>query len=176
MILWTVPSQASLSMGFPRQEYWSGLLFLPPGHLPNPGCEPRSLTLWADSLPSEPPEAPVITDLVGFYSTIHELGSIWTSRQTGALKNCRRWFFSCSVMSESLWPHGLQYARLPCPSLSPWVRSNSCPLSQWCHPTISASVAPFFSCPQSFTASRLEIFIDQSEQEQGSDTGHLLIG
>ena len=73
---WTVTFQAPLSMGFPRQEYWSGLLFLPPGHLPNPGFEPRSLTLWADSLPSEPPEAPVITDLVGFYSTIHELGSI----------------------------------------------------------------------------------------------------
>ena len=142
MILWTVPSQASLSMGFPRQEYWSGLLFLPPGHLPNPGFEPRSLTLWADSLPSEPPEAPVITDLVGFYSTIHELGSIWTSRQTGALKNCRRWFFSCSVMSESLWPHGLQYARLPCPSLSLGVCPSSCPLNWWSRPTISSSAAP----------------------------------
>ena len=42
--------------------------------------------------------------------------------------------FSCSVMSNSLWPHGLQYTRLPCPSPSPGVYSNSCPLSQWCHP------------------------------------------
>ena len=60
--------------------------------------------------------------------------------------------FSCSVMSDSLWPHGLQQARLPCPSLSPGVCSKSGPLSQWCHPTISSSVAPF-SCPQSFPAS-----------------------
>ena len=56
-------------------------------------------------------------------------------------------------MSESLWPHGLQHARLPCPSLSPRVCPNSCPLSQWCHPSISSSVIPF-SCPQSFPASQ----------------------
>ena len=47
----------------------------------------------------------------------------------------------------------MQHTRLPCPSLSPWVCSNSCPLSQWCHPTISSSVIPFSSCPQSFPAS-----------------------
>ena len=47
--------------------------------------------------------------------------------------------------------HGLQHARLPCPSLSPKVCSNSCPLCQWCHPTISFSVSPFSSCPQSFS-------------------------
>ena len=51
------------------------------------------------------------------------------------------------------WPHGLQHARLPCPSPSPRVCSNSCPLSRWCHPTISSSVTPFSSCPQSFPAS-----------------------
>ena len=56
------------------------------------------------------------------------------------------------VMSSSLWPHGLQHARLPCPSPSPGTCSNSCPLSQWCHPTISFSVAPFFCLP-SFPAS-----------------------
>ena len=61
--------------------------------------------------------------------------------------------FNCSVMSNSLWPHGLQHTRLPCPSPSPGVCSNSCPLSQWCHPTISSSVVPFSSCPQSFPAS-----------------------
>ena len=55
-------------------------------------------------------------------------------------------------MSDSLWPHGMQHARLPCPSLSSGVCSNSCPLSRWCHPTVSSSVAPF-SCPQSFPAS-----------------------
>ena len=56
------------------------------------------------------------------------------------------------VMSDSLGPHGLQHTRLPCPSLSPRVCSKSCPLSQWCHPTISSSVTPFSACPQSFPA------------------------
>ena len=61
--------------------------------------------------------------------------------------------FSHSAVFDSLWPHGLQHTRLPCPPLSPGVCSNSCPLSQWCHPTISSSVIPFSSCPQSFPAS-----------------------
>ena len=61
--------------------------------------------------------------------------------------------FSCSVVSNSLWPHGLQHTRLPCPSPAPGVDSNSCPLSRWCHPTISSSVVPFSSCLQSFPAS-----------------------
>ena len=61
--------------------------------------------------------------------------------------------FSCSVMSDSLRPHGLQHARLPCPSPTPRVYSNSCPLSRWCHPTISSSVVPFSFCLQSFPAS-----------------------
>ena len=56
-------------------------------------------------------------------------------------------------MSNYLWPHGLQYARLPCLSPSPGACSNSCPLSQWCHPAISSSVVPFSSCLQSFPAS-----------------------
>ena len=60
---------------------------------------------------------------------------------------------SHSVMSISLRPHGLQHARLPCPLLTPRACSNSCPLSQWCHATISSSVAPFSSCPQSFPTS-----------------------
>ena len=56
-------------------------------------------------------------------------------------------------MSDSLQPHGLQHARPPYPSLCPRVCSDSCPLSQWCHPAISSSVTPFSSCPQSFLAS-----------------------
>ena len=56
-------------------------------------------------------------------------------------------------MSDFLRPHGLQHARPPCSSPTPKVYSNSSPLSQWCHPTISSSVIPFFSCPQSFPAS-----------------------
>ena len=61
--------------------------------------------------------------------------------------------FSHSVMCNSLQPHGLQHIRLPCPSLSPQVCSNSCPLSRWCHPALSPSVVPFSSCLQSFPAS-----------------------
>ena len=60
--------------------------------------------------------------------------------------------FSRPVMSDSLQPHGLQHTRPPCPSPTPRVYSNSCPLSQWCHPTISSFVVPFF-CLQSFPAS-----------------------
>ena len=61
--------------------------------------------------------------------------------------------FSRSVVSDSLWPHGLQHTRLSCPSPTPRACSNSYPLSQWCHPTISSSVVPFSSCLQSFPAS-----------------------
>ena len=61
--------------------------------------------------------------------------------------------FSHSVVSDSLRLHGLQHARLPCPSTTPGAYSNSCPSSQWCHPTISSSVIPFSSCLQSFPAS-----------------------
>ena len=61
--------------------------------------------------------------------------------------------FSRSVVSNSLRPHESQHARPPCPSQTPGVYSNSCPLSQWCHPAISSSVAPLSSCPQSLPAS-----------------------
>ena len=61
--------------------------------------------------------------------------------------------FSCSVVSNSLWPHGLQHTRHPCPSPPPGVYSNSCPLSQWCHPTISSSVVSFSFCLQCFPVS-----------------------
>ena len=60
---------------------------------------------------------------------------------------------SHSVVSDSLWPHALQHTRPPCPSPARGVYSNSCPLSQWCHPTISSSVVPFSSCLQSFPVS-----------------------
>ena len=61
--------------------------------------------------------------------------------------------FSHSVVSDSLRPHELQLARPPCPSPTPRVHPNPCPLSRWCHPTITSSVVPFSSCPQSFPAS-----------------------
>ena len=61
--------------------------------------------------------------------------------------------FSRSVVSDSLRPHGLQHARLPCPSPSPGVCSNSCPSNRWCHPTVSSSVVPFSFCLQYFLSS-----------------------
>ena len=61
--------------------------------------------------------------------------------------------FNCSVLSGSLRPHGLQHPKPPCPSQTPRVYPNSCPLSRWCNPTISSSVVPFSSCPQSLPAS-----------------------
>ena len=61
--------------------------------------------------------------------------------------------FSHSVVFDSLWPHEPQHTRLPCPIPTPRVHSNPCPLSRWCHPTISYSVVTFSSCPQTFPAS-----------------------
>ena len=67
------------------------------------------------------------------------------------------WFssvqFSCSVVSNSLWPHESQHIRPPCPSPTPGIHSNSRPSSEWCHPAMSSSVVPFSSCPQSLPAS-----------------------
>ena len=77
----------------------------------------------------------------------------------GCVYNCtmsvdiHRSQFSCSVVSNSLRPHGLQHARLPCPSPTPGVHPNPRPLSRWCHPTISSSLVPFSSCPQSLPES-----------------------
>ena len=75
--------------------------------------------------------------------------------------------FSCSVMSNSLWPHGLQNARPPCPLPTAGACSDSCSLSRWCHPTISSSVVPFSSCPHSFPASgsfpKSQFFISGSQ-------------
>ena len=70
-----------------------------------------------------------------------------------SLKQFSTIHFICSVMSSSLQTHRMQHARLPCPSPTPGACSNSCPSSQWCHPTISSSVIPFSFCLQSFPAS-----------------------
>ena len=84
--------------------------------------------------------------------------------------------FSCSVMCNSLWPHGLQHSRFPCLSPTPGAYSNSCPLSWWCHPTISSSVVPFSSCLQSFPASRsflLSQFFASGDQSIGTSASVL---
>ena len=72
--------------------------------------------------------------------------------QIGPLRPCLVQF-SCSVMSDSLWPHEPQHARPPCPSPTLGVYPNPCPLSRWCHQIISFPAIPFFSCLQSFPAS-----------------------
>ena len=95
-----------------------------------PGIEPVSPALQVDSLPTELPGKPLL--LLLFSPSVQ---------------------FSHSVVSNSLWPHGLQHTRPPCPSPTPGVYSNSCPLSQWCHPTRSSSVIPFSSRLQSLPAS-----------------------
>ena len=123
---WTVAYQAPLSIAFSRpREYWSELPFPSPGDLPNPGIKPASLMSPEESsLLLEPPGKPLL-----------------------------KVQFSHLVVSNPLRPHGLQHARLPCPSPTHRTYSNSCPSSQWCHPTKSSSVIPFSSCFQSFPAS-----------------------
>ena len=78
--------------------------------------------------------------------------------------------FSCSVESDSLWPHGLQHARPPCPSPIPRVYSNSHPSSWWCHPTISSSVVPISSYLQSCPASG-SFIVSQSFESSGKSIG-----
>ena len=124
--LWTVAHQAPLSMGFPRQEYRTGLPFPLPWDHSDPGIEPVSCRLlhWqADSSP------------------LSHLGST------------KNFMFSGSVTSDSLQPHALQYIGPPCLSPSPSVCSNSCPLSWWYHPTVLSSAIRFSSCLQSFPSS-----------------------
>jgi len=99
---------------------------------------------------------------LGYYDAhfLKEFPLAWNIFSTPSLSVCMflKWVscsvqFSRSVVSYSLRPHEPQHARPPCPSPAPRVYPNSCPSSQWCHPTISSSVIPFSSCPQSFPAS-----------------------
>ena len=81
-------------------------------------------------------------------------GGLFTTEPPGKPMLRVLWLLSShSLISDSLQPHELQYARLPCPSPSPRACSNSCPWNWWCYPTISSSVIPFSSCLQSFPAS-----------------------
>ena len=129
----TLSRQSPLSLGFSRQDYWSGLPFPFPGDLPNPGVELMSPALQADSL-----------------------SHIWATRETTLLLFGYCW----AVVVQSLicvWlfqPHGQKHSRLPWPSPSLWVCSNTCPFSQWCHPTIQPPSDTLFSfCLQSFPGS-----------------------
>ena len=90
---------------------------------------------------------------------LEELQPTFSQREGGTKTLCFSFLedssaqFIRSVVSGYLWPHRLQHTRPPCPSPTPRVYSNSCPLSRWCHPSISSSVVPFSSCLQSFPAS-----------------------
>ena len=124
-----VAHQAPLSTGFSRQEYWSGLPFPASGNLPDIGIEPVSLL------------APALT------------GGFFTGEALARKENKFQSVSSVTQSYPTLGPLGLQHARPPCPSPTSRVCSNSCPLSQWCHPTISSSVIPFSSHLQSFPES-----------------------
>ena len=132
----TVAYQATLSVGFSRQEYWSGLPFPSPGDLPDPGIEPKSTVspaLACRLFTTEPPE----TDLK-------------QQRHQTSLISVQ---FSRSVVSDSLWPHESQHARPPCPSPTPRVYPNSCSIDEHrlvvpsshlilCHPLLLLAPIP----------------------------------
>ena len=111
---------------------------------------PRSLTLTSALHPSLELNKKKIQKLLNLKSRLFSLA--WHATVNGVTKS-RTIQFSCSVVSNFSRPHGPQHARPPCPSPTPGVYSNSSLLSQWCHPTISSSVVPFSSCPQSFPES-----------------------
>ena len=146
----TAAHQVPPSLGFSKQERWNRLLFPSLMHereVKSLSCVWLLATPW--TVPRQAPPSmgfsrqqywsglPFPTSSIFIYPSVHPF---------------LHFLFSCSVMSDSLWPHGLQHSRLPCPSLSPGVCSNSCPLNWWCHPTMSSSVILFSSCLQSFWA------------------------
>ena len=163
----------------PGQNTGAGSLSLLQGIFPTQGSNPSlphsRLILYQLSYQGSPtekqqqsltdkgrefPSSPAVRTFPGLSAfTAEGLGNPWL----GELRSCKdskcsqtkgsSVQFSHSVMSDSLWPHGLQNTRLPCPSQTPRAYSNSCPLSRWCIPTISSSVIPFSSCLQSFPAS-----------------------
>ena len=123
----------------------------------------RQRMRWLDGIPdstdmslSKLPE--LLIDREAWCAAVHGVAKSQT--QPSDWTELNGWYTTFVVFQslshvDALWPHGLHHTRLPCPSLSPKVCSDSCPLSQWCHPTISSSAAPFSSCPQSFPASEL---------------------
>ena len=142
-------------------------------------CKRWGFEPWVRKIPSEGNGNPLLysclensRDRGAWWATLHCAAKSWMWQHTQSTSFCS--LFSghsrrsriallslveenpiqfSSVMSDSLWPHGLQHTRPSCPLPTPGVYSNSCPLSQWYHPTILSSVIPFSSCLQSFPAS-----------------------
>ena len=135
-------------MGLSRQEYWSGVPLPSPKWL----LFTTKSVVWciskADSNIS-----------MNFYKCVHlcnyHLGQVVVHSSL---------LFNCQIMSYSLQPHGLQHGRLPCPSPSPRVCPNLCPLNQWCHLIISSSVVPFSFCLQSVPHQGLFQWVDALPQ------------
>ena len=144
----TVARQAPLSLGFPRQEYWSGLPFPSSGYLPNPGIELASPALVSRFFTTEPLGKPNTIYTVTINQLLHIIWInfalkylmmfcylcslnqifIFVVHTLDFYSNLKSVQFSCSVVSGSLQPHGLQHTRLPCPSPTPGACLNSCPL------------------------------------------------
>ena len=120
-----------------------------PGKNIGVGCH---FLTWGSSWPRDRTKR-LSSALAGRSFTTEWLNELFTAESPGKLPLICSAQLSCSVVSESLWPHGLQHTRLPCPSPTPGAYSNSCLSNQWCHPTISSSVVPLSSCLQSFPAS-----------------------
>ena len=125
-------------MGFSRQEYWSGLPF--PGGLPNPGIKSESPALQTDALPSEPPGS--LSDNKGQLDNFK-----WIRLKLDQFSSVQ---FIHSVMSDSLWRHGLLHARLLCPSPTPGACSNSCQVGDAIPPShpLSSPSPPAFNLSQ----------------------------
>ena len=182
---WTVAHQASLSMGFPRQEFWSGLPFPYPGNLPNPGIESRPLTFPAlvrgliypplSSTSLYPPHSLLLRSSQKDALSVRRKLSINRSCYTRSLLIFCTWTVQFSSVPQSCLtlcdPNGLKHAGPPCPSPpTPGVHSNSCPLSWWCHLPTSSSVDHFSSCLQSFPASgsfQMNQFFESGSQSIG---------
>ena len=136
------PHWASLMM-----QQWKKII-----HVPCRICRRHSFHPWFGKIPWRRKWQPTPVFLPG---ESHGQSSLVAYCPGGVQRVTHRWahVHTCSVMSNSLQAHGLQHARPPCPSPTPRAYSNSCPLSQWCHPTILSSVVPFSSHLQSFPAS-----------------------
>ena len=142
-----------------KQEYWSGLPFSPPGYLLNPGIEPTSPALAGRFFTPQPPGKSTFHIQAEKCQNDKETFTFLTFQKVrlepkpiSRSRPNKKWRetlvhlsvkFNCSVVSNSLWPHGLQHTGLPCPSPTPGACSNSHPSSQWCHPTMSPSPPAF---------------------------------
>ena len=167
-------------MGFSREEYWNGLPFPSSVALSDPGLEPAApaassdcrQTLYCHWGRSNPKGHSCLDNPTVFPEQCDQGHRLLLATETTDYKGLvAQWCLT-------LRPHGLKHARLPCPSPSPEACSNACPLSQGCHPTISSSVIPFYSCLQSFPESgsflTSQLFAPNSQSTRASASASVL--